>query len=161
MIECTTLKNTTILIPKEQLTFRLAVYGVVLHRNELLLMRGHNSRRLWFPGGGINPGESIEITLRRELREETGIKVDINEFLDFREEFFYHDIWKKAFHSFRFYYLCHPLDVTLISDDAVLDGESESPRWYRIETLSKDNFDQSYGFDILQLALRHSSRNRD
>ena len=46
--------------------------------DRVLLFRGQDpdvpNIRFWFPaGGGIEPGESVEIAARREVREETGL----------------------------------------------------------------------------------------
>ena len=57
---------------------RAAVRALVVDASErVLLMRFENpvSREAWWatPGGGVEPGESEELTLRRELREECGL----------------------------------------------------------------------------------------
>jgi 8-oxo-dGTP diphosphatase len=58
------------------LPLRQAVRGVVVDKDErLLLVRfGLPDGPLWAaPGGGIEPGESQDVAIRRELREEVGL----------------------------------------------------------------------------------------
>ncbi len=57
--------------------------GVVLveEGNLLLIQRGRQpGRGLWaVPGGKIRPGEPMREAARREMREETGLEVDVGE----------------------------------------------------------------------------------
>ncbi len=67
------------------------VAAVVSRGDEFLVCRRSPDRRhagLWeFPGGKCEPGESISIAARRELREELGVNViDVG-----KEEFTIHD----------------------------------------------------------------------
>ena len=59
-------------------TIRRAARAIVLtHEREVLLMRARATSRpaYWFtPGGGIEPGETDEACLRRELHEELGLR---------------------------------------------------------------------------------------
>jgi ADP-ribose pyrophosphatase YjhB (NUDIX family) len=57
---------------------RIRVAALILHQNRVLLIRQEKAGRAYWllPGGGVEPGETIEQALRRELQEETGL-VDI------------------------------------------------------------------------------------
>ena len=64
---------------------RARVCGICLHKDEILLIQHTGlgpKGTLWAPpGGGIEFGESAVDSLKREFREETGLEVEVKEFL--------------------------------------------------------------------------------
>lgn len=80
---------------------RLAVRAVLLHEDRLLLVNAYRGRSdLWCaPGGGAEPHRSLPDNLRREVREETGLEIEVgapclvNEFHDPEGSFHQVDIY--------------------------------------------------------------------
>lgn len=67
---------------------RISVRGIVMHEGKLLCVRlrptfaAPQNNTFWCtPGGGLDPGESIEDGLVREFIEETGIRPEIGNLL--------------------------------------------------------------------------------
>lgn len=68
---------------------RVRVCGVCLDQNKILLVNHHGLKHgnFWAPpGGGLQFGETAEACLKREFKEETGLEVEIGDFL-FATEF--------------------------------------------------------------------------
>jgi 8-oxo-dGTP diphosphatase len=74
-------------VPTDKQRQRLAAYGVCRDpEGRLLLARASpllNMRGRWFlPGGGVQHGESPPDSLRREIEEESGLRVSLGPLLD-------------------------------------------------------------------------------
>lgn len=148
-IEFIDLYNQRKLIAKERSELRASAYGIVLHESKILLTNMRSTGKFSLPGGAIDQGERLEDALVRELKEECGIEVVVEKFLDFEERFFYYNPLDKAWHVLAFIYLCSPKTLELTDAGNELGDESESPRWVPVETLSADQF-QVFGEKIMK-----------
>ena len=63
--------------------FKLRITGVLIEDGKILLLEQDvvDSRRWSLPGGGLEHGETIEDCLVREMKEETGLTVEIDRLL--------------------------------------------------------------------------------
>lgn len=143
-IECTAFLGGLKSIPRERLVFRPAVYGFILHHGHILLVTNRNTGKYSLPGGGVEIGERLETALKREIREETGLEIEVKAFLNFAEDFFYYDPLDEAFHSFLFFYHCRPKTFELLRNDQIDDAEVMNPRWVAVETVRAEDF-QHFG----------------
>jgi len=150
LVECITTDGRKKMVRKEELRLRPAVYGIIVNDGKVLLMRLLRTGKYHPPGGGIDLGERVEDALRREIREETGIEVEIESFARFAELFFYYDPSKTAYHGLHFYYMCRPKTLELLDDALVEDDAAGKPRWVEIESLQAQDF-QAHGDIILEL----------
>lgn len=51
--------------------------SAVIFRDGRVLLQRRDDNGLWgFPGGGVEPGESLAVAVRREVEEETGLLVE-------------------------------------------------------------------------------------
>lgn len=87
---------------------RVRVCGLLHEDNKILLIK-HNSigtkGYLWAPpGGGVDFGESAERTLKREFKEETGLNIEVLEFL------FVFELINEKHHAIELFYLVRRLD---------------------------------------------------
>ncbi len=104
LVKCRTLFNETRFVPADSLIQRPSVYGIVLHERRVLVAQARSTRKYVLPGGGIEKGEPVEAALRREVWEETGVEVEVGEFLHFETDLFYYDPLDLALHGFLFFY---------------------------------------------------------
>ena len=140
IITCRDIYGNQVTLPLEKMIFRNSVYGLILNEGNLLVVRTRSTGLYAFPGGGIELGEPIAHALHREIWEETGINVEMLDFVTFSEDFFFYNPGDEAYHALLFFYWCRPLMTDLASDADVYDEESEAPRWIPVSELSEEDF---------------------
>ena len=153
LIECRTLFNQTKFVPAESLIQRPSVYGIILHEHQILLGKARSTQKYVLPGGGIEKGEAMDAALKREVWEETGVEVEVGEFLHFQTDLFYYDPLDLAFHGFLFFYQCKALTTALNPPEYPPEEDLDFPLWADIEQLQVDSF-QGHGEMTLELIAR-------
>jgi len=149
-VECITLDGHRRKVPRDSLVLRPAAYAIIVYDGRVLLVELRHSGKYHPPGGGIGVGERIEDALKREIREETGIEVEVGRLARFEELFFYYDPSGTAYHGLHFYYVCHPKGIALLDDAEVKDDAAGKPRWVDIGGLRAQDF-QAHGELMLDL----------
>ena len=95
--------------PGQKYRMRPGAYGILPRNGQLLLTAQMPAPEIQLPGGGIDPGESAAIALRREVREETGWLISNPRRLGAFRRFVFmpeYDMWaEKLCHIF----LAHPV----------------------------------------------------
>lgn len=54
---------------------KVRIEGIIIRDSALLMFKGKGYNELWSPGGTLEPGETDEECLRRELLEEGGLEL--------------------------------------------------------------------------------------
>lgn len=91
----------------------ITAYGLIVWNNSLLVTNENNRRGWKLPGGWINPGESIEEGLTREIAEELGVRLQPTKFVGFWQYITQHD------HRLRFNYLMETAKLP----EVIVDGK--------------------------------------
>ena len=101
--------------------------GVVVRGSDVLVITPAGKRVTGLPKGGANRGESGEQTAAREVREETGLTVEVRDELGV-VEYWYRRNGRRIFKTVRFY-LCDYVE----GDTADHDHEVDEARWMPLE----------------------------
>ena len=108
--------------------------GALIFNQEgkIFLMKSHKWRNKYvIPGGHVELGEKIEDSLKREIKEETGLDIHNIKFICFQEFIFGEGFWKKR-HFIFFDYSCKTS-----STNVVLNSEGQEFVWVTLEEALK------------------------
>ena len=85
--------------------FNYRVAGLIVHDEKLLIMNDENQPYYYVPGGRVKLHEKSEDAIRREIKEELSLEVNIKRMLWVNENFFEEATLKEKFHEICFFYL--------------------------------------------------------
>jgi len=113
----------------------IGVGALVMRGDEFLLVkRMHEpSKGLWsIPGGLVDLGEAVEEAARREVEEETGVKIELERLLDVIDNIIRDANGKVRYHYVLVDYLARPLTGEVKASSDVLEA-----RWVKASDLAK------------------------
>jgi len=142
-------------IPASKLFFRPSVYGVIIERGRVLLSKQWDGYD--FPGGGSEIHETLEDTLKRELWEETGLRVKPLKVLWTGTSFFSMPFVKKHANCILVYYLCKRVGGKLSKKNFDVHEKTyaDMPEWVPVRRVPKLKFYNSVdSAAIVRLAIR-------
>ena len=111
-----------------------AVGAIVQDKGAILLVRRDRepARGMWsLPGGKVEHGESLREALVREVREETGVDVDVDGLIGVAERIIRDDDGAIAYHYVILDYVCSPRSTATKAGDDVSDA-----RWVPVGELA-------------------------
>jgi len=130
----------------------LAVVGIVVYEGKCLFLKRNNPPLNWgAPAGKLHENEDPALGLKREVREETGLEVEV---------LLPVDVWQGVPAGYPIYSITY---VCLASSDQVkLSHEHADYRWVELNDLdsiqSKTDFDTSRWPLLVELALDFQQR---
>jgi len=143
-IICKNNHGKVVKLPLSKFIFRPGAYAVIINDEKEILFVQNKSGKIWFPGGGIEIGETIEYALKREVREETNIKnLKIQKLLGLFENFWYFQDANNAWQSYFFFYLCK-----ISKNEKIIRGFADQYEeigidkliWIKIKDIKKEMF---------------------
>ena len=106
------------------------VYRLTGDQMEVVLCGRTTPKEIWgLPKGTPDPGESLEETALREVREETGLEVTIQEKIGSIQYWFVGSPDKVRYHKTVYHYLMVPTGGSLENHDP----EFDKVRWFPVE----------------------------
>lgn len=140
MIICRDIHEKRLKYPLSKLKWRPSIYGVIVDGEKVLLSKQWDGYD--FPGGGMDLGETFEKALKREVWEETGVKIKILKLIACEEDFFKMPHNDECVQSILLYYLCRKVGgkLSTANFDEHEKKYADMPEWVDLKKAKKIKF---------------------
>jgi ADP-ribose pyrophosphatase YjhB (NUDIX family) len=111
----------------------IGVGAIIMRGGKMMIVKRANepAKGLWsVPGGVVELGEHLHDAIKREVREETGLEVDIERLVDAVDNIVFDEQGQVHYHYVLLDYLCRPRGGALKAADDVLEI-----RWVTLDAL--------------------------
>ena len=120
--------------------FNFKASGVAIYNGRILLTSDENVDFWYLPGGRVEVLETTADTLRREMREELGVAVEVDSLLWVVENFF--DLQGTPYHELALFYLMSfPDSMDILQKEDIFEGCEPTNRllfkWFEINELER------------------------
>ena len=127
-------------IETEKINFHYCVRAIIEQDKKFLVIRVNNADYYHLSGGHVEIGETSEQALLREIKEETGFEVIVNNLVLIHEQFY--NKKNSANHSLIFYYLVKPVKKITTNNFVRIEQDKNKTSknelcWLTIEELKK------------------------
>ena len=133
--------------------FNYRVGAIIIQDGKILVVKNRESTYYYSVGGRVQFNETCEEAIKREVKEELGIEMEIDRAVFFHEQFFDEKDSNEHFHEISMYYLmkvpkniknimCHSITENGIEEELVwlpiknLDNYIVFPRFFATELLN-------------------------
>lgn len=116
--------------------------ALIVFNGQIVLIKGWLGKNEWgLPGGGVKNGESLEVGLKREIKEEIGLTLDSNKFTK---------IGVKKNSNLKLNYLGHFYEYNLDNKANLSPGFPEiiDAKWVKIDEISKFRISDEVQFSL-------------
>lgn len=117
--------------------FNYRVGAIIINKGNILVVKNHKSTYFYSVGGRVHFNETCEEAVKREVKEELGIDMEIDRAVFFHEQFFNEKDSKEHFHEISIYYLMKvtPKIKDIICSSLTENGIEEELIWLPIDSL--------------------------
>lgn len=119
--------------------FNYRVGAIIIKNNKLLVVKNNKASYFYSVGGRVKYNETCEEAIKREIKEELGIYMEIDRAIFFHEQFFDEKDSNEHFHEIAMYFLMKvPNNINDIRCSSVTDNDIEEELvWIPIDKLDK------------------------
>ena len=130
--------------PKKEYHERPGAYGIIINSKEELAVIKLPSG-YFLPGGGTDPGETSQVALEREVMEETGHSIKVNEHLGQSGQYYFSRFRKKHIFKTGDFFACKIGDV-----------QSKAAKDHELVWLSSEEALKNLNHDFQKWAVREA-----